>query len=171
MLGGDLGVAAAVIAEQGDFPLRVRALCMDTANKLAGPNSGSVKRLPPTLTLQHHFMPDQEFRPHAGARLNCTLFTDRDPFVPGLDSPLQIDRDSFAGPRQLGADFEIAKSIFLTLDLKKVWVDSDLTVTTTRQRVSSMDIAPLLSSVGLGWEFGPAPRRAGGRQDASLRQC
>jgi outer membrane protein len=35
---------------------------------------GSVDLLPPTLTLQWHFMPDQSFDPYVGAGVNYTYF-------------------------------------------------------------------------------------------------
>jgi len=37
---------------------------------------GSTKHLPPTLSLQYHFRPDQTFRPYAGVGLNYTKFFD-----------------------------------------------------------------------------------------------
>jgi outer membrane protein len=118
---------------------------------LSGINIGSVKHLPPTLTLQYHFLPDQKFRPYVGAGINYTIFTDRDLFVPGVNIPLETERDSFGAALQVGADFEVAKNMFVNVDLKKVWIDSDLTALGVR--VSSIDIDPLLVSVGLGWKF------------------
>lgn len=118
---------------------------------LLGVDIGSVKALPPTLTLQYHFMPDQKIRPYVGAGINYTIFTDKDLFVPGVNIPLQTESDSFGGALQVGADFEVAKDMFINVDLKKVWIDSDLTALGVR--VSSIDVDPLLLSVGLGWKF------------------
>ncbi|XLM23340.1 OmpW family protein, partial [Chromobacterium piscinae] len=35
---------------------------------------GKVSVLPPTLTLQYHFMPEATFRPYVGAGINYTRF-------------------------------------------------------------------------------------------------
>jgi len=37
--------------------------------------AGTVKVLPPTLTLQYHFLPDAQFRPYVGAGINYTRFS------------------------------------------------------------------------------------------------
>lgn len=118
---------------------------------LLGLDIGSVKALPPTLTLQYHFMPDPKIRPYVGAGINYTIFTDKDLFVPGLNIPLQLENDSFGPALQVGADFEIAKDMFINVDLKKVWMSSDLTALGVK--VSSIDVDPLMLSVGLGWRF------------------
>jgi outer membrane protein len=118
---------------------------------LLGVDIGSVKALPPTLTLQYHFLPDQKIRPYVGAGFNYTIFTDRDLFVPGVNIPLETESDSFGAALQVGADFEVGKNMFVNVDLKKVWIDSDLTALGVR--VSSIDVDPLLLSVGFGWKF------------------
>ena len=120
---------------------------------LLGLNIGSIKALPPTLTLQYHFMPDEKLRPYDGAGINYTIFTDRDLFVPGLNIPLQTENDSFGAALQVGLDYEIAKNMFLNVDVNKVWISSDLTVSSTGLTVSSVDVNPLLVGVGVGWRF------------------
>ena len=37
-----------------------------------GPEVGSTKHLPPTVSLQYHFMPDSTFQPYLGAGVNYT---------------------------------------------------------------------------------------------------
>jgi len=37
--------------------------------------SGSVEHLPPTLSLQYHFLPESRIRPYVGAGLNYTIFS------------------------------------------------------------------------------------------------
>lgn len=119
---------------------------------LLGLDIGSVKALPPTLTLQYHFMPDEKIRPYLGAGINYTIFTDSDLFVPGLNIPLELDNSSFGAALPVGVDFEIAKDVTLNVDLKKVWIGSDLTVPGGIQ-VSSISVDPLLAGVGIGWKF------------------
>jgi outer membrane protein len=43
--------------------------------ELDGAKIGSFNHLPPTLTLQYHFMPEQQFSPYVGAGVNYTRIT------------------------------------------------------------------------------------------------
>lgn len=56
-----------------------------TTNKL-----GSVNLLPPTLTLQWHFMPDQSFDPYVGAGVNYTYFMDKNLTAQSVLGPQKI---------------------------------------------------------------------------------
>jgi outer membrane protein len=66
--------------------------------ELGGTDIGSVKHLPPTLTLQYHFNPTGTVRPYVGLGVNYTRFTSVDldaGSVLGGSVPLKIDRSSF----------------------------------------------------------------------------
>ena len=45
---------------------------------LAGTDVGSVKALPPTLSVQYHFTPNQPLRPYVGIGINYTQFSSED---------------------------------------------------------------------------------------------
>jgi outer membrane protein len=81
---------------------------------LGGTGIGSVKHLPPTLTLQYHFNPTGTIRPYAGLGLNYTRFSsvnlDAGPVLGG-SVPLKIDRSSVGFAAQVGADFQIAPQV------------------------------------------------------------
>ena len=117
-------------------------------------NIGKVSALPPTLTLQYHFAPDSaSFRPYIGAGLNYTVF-----YNDGIKTEVgeaQTDRSSFGGALQLGADFPIAKNLFVNVDVKKIWINSDATVTLVGgSKVNAdADINPWVVGVGLGYKF------------------
>lgn len=57
---------------------------------LSGTHIGNVKVLPPTLMLQYHFAPQNDFRPYVGAGVNYTRFYDRDL----ANNMLELDGDS-----------------------------------------------------------------------------
>ncbi len=77
---------------------------------------GSVWLLPPTLTLQYHFMPEGQISPYVGAGLNLTLFYNED--TPG-DVVTGISYSTSVGPAvQAGVD-RVATNWGINLDVKK----------------------------------------------------
>ena len=57
---------------------------------------GSVWLLPPTLTLQYHFLPHGKFQPYLGAGLNYTLFY-------SVDEPAGLEIDYARSSREVAA--------------------------------------------------------------------
>lgn len=113
---------------------------------LDGTQIGSLKHLPPTLTLQYHFIPEGAVRPYVGAGINYTHFSSVE-LPPGLD----IDRNSWGLALQAGVDVPIAKNIVLNFDVKKVQIRTD--VKSGGATLGEFKVDPLLVGVGLGWRF------------------
>lgn len=117
---------------------------------------GDVTLLPPTLTLQYHFAPDAQVRPYVGVGVNYTLFFNEDlPAGTALDS---IDYDpSFGLALQAGVDYALNERWFLNVDVKKVWINTDVTIdgTTNLGAVveADVDINPVIFGVGVGWRY------------------
>jgi outer membrane protein len=114
--------------------------------ELGGVDIGSVKHLPPTLTLQYHFNPTGTVRPYAGVGLNAGT-------VLGGSVPLKVDRSSVGWAAQIGVDIQLAPQWFLNLDAKYVKIDTDISVKGAGIPVTRLDIDPVLLSVGLGYRF------------------
>jgi hypothetical protein len=75
-----------------------------------------VALLPPTLTLQYHFSPESaSFRPYVGAGVNYTRFYD----INLLAGAATVDKSSWGGALQLGADIPLNKTFFLNIDSEK----------------------------------------------------
>jgi outer membrane protein len=55
------------------------------------------------------------------------------------------------GALQVGVDIPLSKSLSLNLDLKKVYIDTDVSINGVKQGTFKVD--PLLVGVGLGWRF------------------
>ena len=75
-------------------------------------NLGSVNLLPPTLTAQWHFMPDQTFDPYVGAGLAYVRAMDNgltaDATGAALGThPIRIDRNNFGTVLQAGLDINL----------------------------------------------------------------
>lgn len=109
--------------------------------------------LPPTLTAQYHFMPEQRFSPYLGAGLNYTFFYNEDE---GSDPRVNdIDYDNSVGyALQAGMDFAISGAWSLNVDVKKIFLDTDVTVDTALGQVDAdVDIDPWIVGIGVGYTF------------------
>ncbi|MDC7711670.1 OmpW/AlkL family protein [Vogesella indigofera] len=115
-----------------------------------GAKIGSVKVLPPTLTLQYHFNPEGQFRPYAGAGINYTRFYG---FKDDSGLGLSIKKNSFGPALQVGIDMPLTKDVFLNLDMKKIWIKTKVDSSVAGGNVGTLDINPLVTSVGIGMKF------------------
>lgn len=113
---------------------------------LNGTTIGSFKHLPPTLTVQYHFMPDAQFSPYVGAGINYTRLSNVD-----LPAGLTLENDSFGFALQAGMDFKLDKNWSLNLDVKKVQIRRDLSSNGTK--LGNVKVDPLLVGVGVGYRF------------------
>ena len=115
---------------------------------LNGAHIGSVKHLPPTLTLQYHFAPEAGFRPYVGAGVNYTRFSGVN-----LNAPPRLDTEnsSVGWALQAGFDVPIAKNMVFNVDVKKIKIETDLFA--PGGYLTTLKIDPLLVGVGLGWKF------------------
>ncbi len=111
---------------------------------------GTVKHLPPTLTLQYHFLPDGQYRPYVGAGFNYTKFSAAN-IVAGV--PLAVDSSSTGGALQAGIDIKLGSNLYLNFDVKKVWIGTDVKVAATGAKVTHLNLNPWLPGIGLGWRF------------------
>ena len=118
---------------------------------------GSVNLLPPTLTLQWHFMPDQTFDPYVGAGLNITKFMDNrlatTKGIAGL--PIRVDHHSFGGAIQAGFDVNLKDGWLINADIKKVWIDTDVEINAGAGyvKVDELEINPWVFGIGIGKKF------------------
>ncbi|WP_432380639.1 OmpW/AlkL family protein [Duganella sp. P38] len=114
---------------------------------LDGAKIGSIKHLPPTLTVQYHFAPDATIRPYVGAGVNYTTFSK----VKLLDGAASLEHDSVGLALQAGVDFAIDKNWSINLDVKKVQIRSDVLI--GGAKASRVKVDPVLLGVGVGYRF------------------
>lgn len=107
---------------------------------------GSLRHLPPTLTVQYHFTNFNGFRPYVGAGVNYTRFSSV-----SLPAGVDIERSSFGGALQIGVDIPVAKNVVLNFDLKKVYIQTD--VSAAGARIGTFKVDPVLFGVGVGYRF------------------
>ena len=115
--------------------------------KADGSKIGTLKHLPPVLTIQYHFDQVNGFKPYVGAGLNYTRFSNVD-----LPDGFSIDKNSVGFALQAGVDYEISKGMYLNLDIKKVQIRTDLKHDTLGN-LGEVKVDPLLVGLGIGWRF------------------
>lgn len=120
---------------------------------------GSVNLLPPTLTVQWHFNPDQTFDPYVGAGINYTAFLDRNLKVSSgalAGTKIKVDSDSWGPALQAGFDINLKDGWLINADVKYVWLDTDVKLNTPAgawTKIDSLDINPWVVGIGIGKKF------------------
>jgi outer membrane protein len=111
---------------------------------------GEVQLLPPTLTLQYHFLPQERFSPYLGAGINYTVFFDEEE---GAASSIDYE-DSFGFALQAGIDYALSGNWSLNFDVKKVFLDTDVETTVEGTDIEAdVDIDPWIIGIGVGYRF------------------
>ncbi len=114
-------------------------------------NVGSVWALPPTLTVQYHFLPHELFNPYVGIGLNGTLW-----YGAHASSPVTHFSvgDSWAPAFQAGFDYNVGGRWFVNVDVKYVLMDVSARVDALGTTVKAHDsLNPLLVGAGIGYRF------------------
>ena len=118
-----------------------------------------VEHLPPTFSVQYHFMPDADFQPYAGLGVNFTTFTSEkltDIVIDGenlgpIGDDLSLD-DSFGLAAQLGADWMLNDNWMVNFDVRWINIESDMTV--DGLEIGKVKIDPWVYSLNVGYRFG-----------------
>lgn len=122
----------------------------DKGSSLGDVDLGSVYLLPPTLTVQYHFMPKRRFSPYVGAGLNYTIFYKED--APG-GAVTAIDYENTVGyALQAGVDYSLDGKWYLNADVKKLWVSTDVDIN-NGAITADVDLDPWVFGVGVGYKF------------------
>ena len=124
---------------------------------IAGEDVGDVWLLPPTLLVQYHFELNNRLKPYVGAGVNYTVFFNED--AAGANAGhtyTDLDLENrFGWALQAGLDICLRNNWYLNIDVKKIWLDTDLSVYRDGHLVTTdVDIDPWIVGVGLGYRFG-----------------
>lgn len=116
-----------------------------------GTNIGSLKHLPPTLSLQYH-LDAGGWRPYVGVGVNATLFSSNK-FVPAVQTALNpsIGGSSFGLAYGLGFDVPVGGGWLFNVDVKKVKIGTD--IKSNGAKVGEFKVDPTLLSIGFGKRF------------------
>lgn len=123
---------------------------------LGGADAGSVKVLPPTLTLQY-FFGDENYRPYIGAGINYTYFYSYDlsDDLAGLGVTDVEFSNSFGFAGDLGIDIGVGGNWVLNFDVKYIMIstDADLKVGSDTLATVEVDVDPWVYGIGIGIRF------------------
>lgn len=111
-----------------------------------GTEIGSFKHLPPTLLMQYHFTDVQGFKPYVGAGINYTHFSGE-----SLPAGVSLDSHSWGTAWQAGLDFPLDRNWSINLDVKKVYIRTD--VYDAGVNLGRLRVDPVLWGVGVGYRF------------------
>ncbi len=125
--------------------------------------AATVTHLPPTLSLQYHFMPDSVFQPYIGAGLNFTWFLDdsKEEGLKAVDealgvrTSLDVDETSFGFAAQVGFDYQFGNNWFLNVDVRYIDISTDVTLKADGAKLAtaSVDVDPVVYGAHIGYKF------------------
>lgn len=98
---------------------------------------GSVKHLPPTLSVNYHFPTDTAWKPYLGIGVNYTTFSDESSRL----GDLELD-DSWGVAVQAGVDYAISDRDAFRANIR--WIDIDSDVTLNGANVGTAEIDPIV---------------------------
>lgn len=123
-----------------------------TGTALGNVDVGSAWILPPTLTLQYHFMPQSQISPYVGAGLNVSWFYATQPAKPVVT---KFTLNNTWGPAvQAGVDYNFAGHWFLNFDVKQIFMNTGAHVSTVLGGIKAKtNLDPLVVGAGIGYRF------------------
>ena len=107
---------------------------------------------PPALTAQYHFNSGGKFQPYVGAGVQYIAFFDEGTGQNRLNATSVNIDNAWGFTLQAGLDVSLGNGWFLNADVKKTWLDTDITWRGTPVTASA-NIDPLIISAGLGYRF------------------
>lgn len=110
----------------------------------------TTKHLPPTLSLQWHFLPDSTVQPYVGIGLNYTHFFDTKTKGPLSGSSMKL-KDSWGLAGQVGVDVKLNERWFMNADLR--YIDISSKVKLDGQYIGKARIDPWVATIGVGYRF------------------
>lgn len=114
---------------------------------LNGSKIAETKQLPPTVSLQYHFIPKGDIRPYVGIGINYTTFFSEK--ATATITSISLD-DSTGLAAQVGVDGDINKEWFWNADLRYINIE-----TTAKTNIGNIDVEinPWVISIGAGIRF------------------
>lgn len=112
---------------------------------------------PPVVTLQYHFDHMGGFKPYVGAGVEYMHFFSEGTGANLLNAASVDIDDAWGLALQAGVDVSLGNGWYLNADVKKVWLNTDVTWNniggTGANIVADVDIDPWIISAGVGYRF------------------
>jgi outer membrane protein len=111
---------------------------------------GSTYVLPPTLTLQYHFLPRGLIDPYVGAGLNVSFWYDTNPAGGAVT---KVGLNTVAGPAlQAGFNVKLGGGWFANADIKQIFIDPEARID-GGVIVAKTHLDPTVVGAGIGFRF------------------
>jgi outer membrane protein len=137
--------------------IAVEAIAASTRHEIAASGTalghvdvGSVHVLPPTVTLQYHFMPHERFSPYLGAGVTIAWFYDSNPAGPAI-SRFGIGTSAGAAI-QAGFDYNLTGHWFANFDVKQIFMNVDARIN-GGAIIAKTALDPTIIGAGIGYRF------------------
>ena len=118
--------------------------------RAGGTKIGSLKHLPPTLSLQYHFSPEAKISPYLGAGVNFTWIYSEDSAGPIAGTELKL-KNSWGLAAHAGVDFKMENDWFFGVDAR--WMDIDSDASVNLAQVGTVNIDPIVYGFYFGKRF------------------
>ncbi|MEJ2385375.1 MAG: OmpW family outer membrane protein [Xanthomonadales bacterium] len=114
--------------------------------RAGGEKVARTRHLPPTVSVQYHFMPQNPFKPYVGLGVNYTMFFNEDSVL----GPMDLD-DSWGLAGEIGVDIMLGDTWFLNASARYIDID-------TKGKVGPIDLGtinidPMVYGLNLGLKF------------------
>ncbi|VDS09191.1 Outer membrane protein W precursor [Paracoccus haematequi] len=118
--------------------------------KSNGAEIGTVKHLPPVVSLQYHFDATPQLKPFVGVGVNFTGFYDAESRGDLAGSDLRV-KNSWGLAAHLGADYWINDRSAVRADVR--WIDIDADVTLNGADIGQVEVDPVVAGVSYVMKF------------------
>ncbi len=106
--------------------------------------------LPPTVTLQYHFMPQSRFSPYVGVGMTVAFFYDSRPSGPTVT---KVGLSNNVGAAvQAGFDCNISGHWFANFDVKQIFLNIEAQIN-GGTIIAKTALDPIIVGAGIGYRF------------------
>jgi len=121
-----------------------------TGTSLGRVDVASTFILPPTLTLQYHFLPRGFIDPYLGAGLNVSFWYDTNPAGGAVT---KVGLNTVAGPAlQAGFNVKLGHGLFANFDVKQIFIDPEARID-GGAIIAKTHLDPTVVGAGIGLRF------------------
>ena len=115
-----------------------------------GTKVGSTKHLPPTVSLQYHFLPSAKVQPYIGVGVNYTDFFSEQTTGPLEGTNLKLN-SSWGMSGEIGVDIPLNDQWFFNLDVR--YIDIETKAVLDGNSLGDVAIDPWVYGVHVGFTF------------------
>jgi outer membrane protein len=117
---------------------------------IGGPTVATTEHLPPTVSVQYHFMPTNAFKPYVGLGVNYTAFFSTKTIGALEDSVLKLS-DSWGFAGEVGVDIMLGENWLVNASARYIDIESKARL--DGESIGTVAIDPFVYSLTAGYRF------------------